>query len=83
MDRTEKAAAWIYSGIWQFVVDLFRVPDGPPNLVAQKSDGVLRVFHPSRRYLSYLKLYFWVGLVIIDGLILVGWIAILPGGSCS
>lgn len=76
MERTEKAAAWIYSGIWQVVVDLFRVPDGPPNLVTQQSDGVLRVFHPSRRYMAYLKMYFWIGLVLIDGLIFAGWLAI-------
>ena len=37
----------------------------------------LRSFHPSRRYLSYLKLYFWIVLVLIDVAILAGWLAVL------
>lgn len=69
---TERSAAWIYKGIWRFLVECFRVPDGPPEL--PDGDDGLRVFHPSRRYLSYLKFYFWIALVAIDLAILCGWI---------
>lgn len=73
----EKSAAWIYRGIWRQLVQWFKVPDGAPHLAIHASQGRLRVFHPSRRYLSYLKLFFWVGLVVIDLAILIGWVAIL------
>lgn len=71
----ERSAEWIYRGIWLGLVHCFRVPDGPPLLPAAMH-GELRVFHPSRRYLSYLKAYFWVGLVLVDLLILLGWLLI-------
>ena len=57
------------------LVHCFRVPDGPP-LLPEAMQGELRVFHPSRSYLSYLKAYFWIALVLVDLLILVGWIVI-------
>jgi membrane protein YdbS with pleckstrin-like domain len=38
--------------------------------------GELRVFHPSRKYLSYLKLYFWLVLIAIDLAIAIGWFVI-------
>lgn len=77
MSKTaERAAEWIYGGIWLVIVECFKVPNGPPNLTAQKEHGELQVFNPSRKYLSYLKLYFWVGLVAVDAAIFVGWLAI-------
>ncbi len=33
-------------------------------------------FHPSRRYLGYLKLFFWIALAVIDGALLLGWLAL-------
>lgn len=72
----ERSAEWIYRGIWRRLVDWFQVPDGPPRLAIHARQGQLRVFPPSRRYLSYLKLYFWVGLVAIDAIILLGWVLI-------
>lgn len=72
----EKSAEWIYRGVWRLLVDCFRMPQLPPALPKTIS-GKLQVFHPSRRFLSYLKLYFWVGLVIIDVAILIGWIVLL------
>ncbi len=71
----ERSAEWIYRGIWIGLVHCFRVPDGPP-LLPEAMHGALQVFHPSRRYLSYLKAYFWVGLVLVDLLILLGWLLI-------
>lgn len=71
----ERSAEWIYGGIWRFLVECFRVPDAPPSLPSAMK-GELRVFHPSRRYLAYLKFYFWFGLVAIDGAIAIGWLAL-------
>ena len=75
-EEREKAAAWIYRGIWKALSDWFRVPREPPTLPAADGDFVLS-FHPSRRYLAYLKLYFWIALLLVDLLILAAWIFVL------
>lgn len=72
----ERAADWIYRGIWKVLSDWFRVPEHPPTLPVGEGE-FLTSFHPSRRYLSYLKLYFWIALVVIDVTILVGWLFLL------
>lgn len=72
----EKAAEWLYRGIWKMLSDWFRVPEHPPTLPVREGE-ILRSFHPSRRYLSYLKLYFWAALALIDLAILAGWIVLL------
>lgn len=71
----ERAAEWLYRGLWKALSGWFRVPDHPPTLPAREGESVMS-FHPSLRYLSYLKLYFWFGLVLIDIAILVGWIVL-------
>lgn len=68
----DRAAAWIYRGIWAVLVSLFRVPQEPPTLPG--SD--VRAFQPSEGFLRLLKLKFWIALVAIDLLILIGWLAI-------
>ena len=70
---TEKSAEWLYRGVWLFLVECFRVPELPPTL-PDAMKGELQVFPPSRRYLAYMKLYFWIALAAIDGAILVAWI---------
>jgi membrane protein YdbS with pleckstrin-like domain len=75
-DSVQRSAEWIYQGVWRVLADCFRVPQLPPSMPIGPAD-FCRSFHPSRRYLAYLKLYFWVGLVIIDLAILVGWVAVL------
>jgi membrane protein YdbS with pleckstrin-like domain len=68
----DRAAAWIYRGIWAVLVSLFRVPQEPPTL-----PGVgVSTFQPSAGFLRILKLKFWIALLAVDVLILVGWIAI-------
>jgi membrane protein YdbS with pleckstrin-like domain len=71
--HVDRASRWIYTGIWAVLVNWFRVPEKPPEL---PSAGSTRSFRPAEGFLRYLKFYFWFGLVIIDGLILLGWIAI-------
>jgi membrane protein YdbS with pleckstrin-like domain len=73
--HVDRASRWIYSGIWAVLVRWFRVPEQPPTIPGG-SDDVARSFRPAAGFLRYLKFYFWFVLVIIDGLILVGWIAI-------
>ncbi len=75
-DRTERSAEWIYRGVWRVLTDCFRVPSDPPSLPAEPS-SFCRTFQPSRRYLAYLKLYFWIGLLAIDLAILAGWVLLL------
>ena len=77
---SEKAAAWMYRGTWRVLTNWFRVPQQPPTLPVEEGDSVFS-FHPSRRYLSYLKLCFWVVLLITDAAILAGWIAIYAWNS--
>ena len=71
----ERAAEWVYRGTWKVLSDWFRVPERPPELPARAGEHVTS-FQPSRRYLTYLKLYFWVLLVVIDVAILAGWITV-------
>ncbi len=72
----EKAAEWMYRGIWKLLSDWFRVPEHPPTLPVP-AEGFLMSFHPSRRYLSYMKLYFWIALVLIDAAIVAAWVVVL------
>jgi membrane protein YdbS with pleckstrin-like domain len=74
-ERTEKAAEWVYRGVWRVLSNWFRVPEHPPTLPAAAGEFRLS-FHPSRRYLSYMKLYFWILLVVIDLGLLAGWIIV-------
>lgn len=69
----EKAAAWVYRGVWRRLSTAFKVPEHPPALPG--GGGPTRSFHPSPGYLRYLKFYFWVAAVAIDVLIGAAWLA--------
>lgn len=71
--RVERAAEWIYRGVWSIVVGWFRVPGGPPRPPARAGD-VVEVFHPAPGYLRYLKFLFWLGLFALDICIIVPWL---------
>jgi membrane protein YdbS with pleckstrin-like domain len=73
--HVDRASRWIYSGIWSVLVSWFRVPEAPPTIPGGCADAA-RSFRPAEGFLRYLKFYFWFALVVIDGLILVGWLAI-------
>jgi uncharacterized membrane protein YdbT with pleckstrin-like domain len=73
-DSPEKAAEWLYRGVWRILVRWFAVPEHPPDLPAREGEKIER-FHPSTGFLRYLKLYFWLGLLIVDGALLIPWIA--------
>jgi membrane protein YdbS with pleckstrin-like domain len=74
-DHVERASRWIYHGIWGVLVRWFKVPDHPPELPLPPGE-TLDAFRPAEGFLRYLQLWFWIGLVLIDGAIAVGWVAI-------
>ncbi len=73
-DSPQQAAEWLYHGVWQVLARWFVVPRHPPGLPARPGETIDR-FHPSPRFLRYLKLWFWLGLIAIDLWLLIGWIA--------
>jgi membrane protein YdbS with pleckstrin-like domain len=70
-----RAAEWIYGGIWAWIVAWFRVPRDAPTL-PDHVPGTLRRFHPALSFLRYLKLFFWVALAAVDGVIVIAWLAV-------
>jgi len=73
--RVEEATAWVYRGIWGVLTGWFRVPSGPPSPPG-RLDEESRSFRPSNGFLLYLKLKFWLVLVIVDVAIFAGWLAL-------
>lgn len=73
-DSPERAAEWLYHGVWRVLVRWFAVPEHPPDLPAREGETVER-FHPSLSFLRYLKLWFWLGLLFVDGALLIAWVA--------
>src|SRR5215813_4189591 len=73
--RVEQATAWVYLGIWGVLTRWFRVPSGPPSLPGNSDEGS-RSFRPADGFLRYLKLKFWIVLVIVDVAIFAGWLAL-------
>ena len=73
--KQERAAEWVYRGLWKVLSDWFRVPQEPPALPV-RGDEAVRSFHPARGFLRLLKFQFWFFLFLIDIAILVGWLVI-------
>ena len=73
--RVEEATAWVYRGIWGVLTGWFRVPSGPPSPPG-RLDEESRSYRPSDGFLRYLKLKFWLVLVIVDVAIFAGWLAL-------
>ena len=71
-DRTERAAAWIYSGVWGVIAEWFRVPVEPPTLPVAPG-GFVESFKPAPAFLRYLKFFFWIGLLPSDIGVFVAW----------
>ncbi len=73
--HVERAAAWVYEGLWGVITGWLRTPREGPTLPAHDDERV-DVFHPSRDWLRMLRMWFWIGLAIVDGLLLILWIVI-------
>ncbi len=74
-DRIERASQWFYSGVWGVMTRWFRVPDRPPALPTLDQDTA-ESFQPARGFLKYLKLQFWIGLALINLIVLVFWLVL-------
>ena len=72
-DSPQQAAEWLYQGIWRILASWFVVPRQPPDLPARPGETIQR-FHPAPAFLRYLKLWFWIGLILLDVWFLLGWI---------
>lgn len=71
--RVERVSARFYQGLWGILTRWFRVPQEPPTLPALEGE-VVESFQPAEGFLRYLTFQFWIGLLVIDGLILIGWL---------
>jgi membrane protein YdbS with pleckstrin-like domain len=74
--RVERVSARFYQGLWGILTRWFRVPQEPPTLPPLEGEAV-ESFQPAEGFLRYLKFQFWIGLLILDGLILLAWIICL------
>ena len=74
--RVENISKRIYGTTWEVLSGVFKVPQTPPHLPVPFGETV-ESFRPAEGFLRYLKLQFWLGLLLIDVLILIAWIAIM------
>jgi len=74
--QTERAAQWMYRGLWSILVSWFCVPKGPPSLPVRDGDFLDR-FQPDPGFIRYLKFYFWLALLAIDIPLTLGWLVLL------
>ena len=72
--NVERAAAWMYRGVWGVLTRWFRVPAHSPSLPTLPGE-VLQSFRPSEGFLRYLKLKFWIVFALIAAVIIVAWLA--------
>jgi len=73
--NVERAANWMYRGIWGVLTKWFHVPEQPPTLPAPQGE-VLQAFRPSENFLRYLRLQFWLVTLGIIGFVVVGWMSL-------
>lgn len=74
--QAERAARWMYRGLWSILVNWFCVPEGPPSLPVRDGDS-LDNFQPDPGFMRYLKFYFWLALLAIDVPLTVTWLVLL------
>jgi len=75
--HAERAAEWVYQGLWGILASWFKVPREAPTLPAGAADDTVRAFKPSPRFIAYRKFYFWIALTLFDGALTIAWLAIL------
>lgn len=74
--HTDKAAAWVYEGLWGILAGWFRVPREPPTLPAGPGE-LVRSLKPAKQFLAYRKFIFWFWLTLIDVAIMGGWLILV------
>lgn len=70
----DQTAQKVYRGIWQWLARWFKVPIEPPTLPIKPGEQLER-FKPADGFLRYLKLFFWIGLLGLDLIFLIAWLA--------
>ncbi|AMV32114.1 Bacterial membrane flanked domain protein [Pirellula sp. SH-Sr6A] len=68
------ACEWCYRGVWAVLTSWFCLPRQPNQIEFGDGHSVV-VMRPSEAYLSYRKFQFWIGLVLIDVILIGLWIA--------
>lgn len=71
----DRAAEWIYQGVWGVLAGLFNVPRDAPQLPVIDGREPER-FRPSPNYLAMQKMIFWIALAVVDVAIMTGWLII-------
>ncbi|MGP1309676.1 MAG: PH domain-containing protein [Phycisphaerales bacterium] len=71
----DHAAEWVYRGMWGALTGWFRVPRQPPALPATSTKPT-RSFRPSDGWLRMRTSQFWIVCVIVDALLLLGWLVV-------
>ena len=74
--RSEQWAQEQYGRVWGVLARWFHVPKEPPTLPARPGESV-ESFQPAEGFLKYLKLNFWIIVVVVDLAIFIGWLVIL------
>jgi membrane protein YdbS with pleckstrin-like domain len=73
--RIEQMSQWVYEGLWGVLTRWFHVPAHPPTLPALAGEAI-QSFRPAQGFLRYLKFQFWIALVVIDALLVIGWLVL-------
>jgi len=73
--RIEQMSQWVYEGLWGVLTRWFRVPAQPPTLPALAGEAI-QSFRPAQGFLRYLKFQFWIALIVIDVLLVIGWLVL-------
>jgi membrane protein YdbS with pleckstrin-like domain len=73
--RVYLAAAWIYEGLWGILASWFCVPREAPSLPLLPGEELVAI-RASAAWLRYLKFWFWLGLTILDGVLILFWLGL-------
>jgi membrane protein YdbS with pleckstrin-like domain len=80
--NVERAAAWMYRGVWGALTRWFRVPGHPPTLPTLPGEQ-LQSFRPADGYLRYLKLQFWLSILPTEIFIVIGWFSVMAASTAA
>ncbi len=81
-DPVLSASKWFYDGVWGVLARAMLVPRTPPSLPLNPGEEMLTL-HPAEGYLRYLKLEFWLGLLLFDGVVFVLWLVIFVNSPAA
>ena len=77
---TEAKLSWVYNGVWGVLTQVFCVPRDAPVLPAIDQEEIVSR-KPSPGFLRYLKLKFWIGLVVVFVISMIASIALAGDDS--